>query len=168
MATFGALVAASLAAAYANGAFRLELIRDAERREQERRAQASLVAGRLGFIIYPEDGPDRVVNSIQVKLRNASQLPVTTVRFDVLKLPDVGAGEVHESHLAGDHFHRRPSPAQSNGRANPAVTQAQHEFNTHGDRAPEHLGLELLFTDSAGVHWKRDWPGRLIDVVSGE
>lgn len=171
-ATLGALAGAVLAAAYASRAFQLERLREQHRSESDRRAQASLVAGWLDFAALEVSGPPHwSVGAIHIILRNASELPVTTVRFDVLLLSRLGDGEVGEQHLEGAQLSvlpPTPKPRRIDWNDNPAVTQAQHEFTARGQQARERFGLELLFTDSSGIHWKRDWRGRLSEVTSGD
>jgi hypothetical protein len=168
-ATLAALLAAIVAGAYASAAFRLEVRRDEIRVTTDRRAQASLVAAWLEFVISEDAGlPYHQLKSIVIRLRNASELPVTSVRFDVIHLSPFPDG-VMEQHMHGDQVAVLPpatSPLQIEWKDNTAVTQAEHEWRNRGHQGAQRFGLELLFRDAAGIHWKRDWQGHLTEVMT--
>lgn len=94
-ATVAAFSAAAVAAWYAYGALKVEELREDRWLATQRQAQASLIAAWPGELQHHWIGHDEMGGSIvkgyegvEVKLRNASDVPVTAVRVDATLVVD--------------------------------------------------------------------------------
>lgn len=155
----GTLLAAVAAAIYAAGAFRLEVQRDERLQSDRRREQAALVAAwprkHIGFR-YPEpwEGAEQfptTVTGAGISIRNASQLPVTSVRAKVQlqiagewhELPPVDMDVLPPGDEPVDIFARCAEPIE----VEPDLPQRQYDVK---------VSIYLVFRDAAGEDWLRD------------
>jgi len=155
LATVLALVAATVAARAAVRAYRLEVRRNAARADEQRAAQASLVAA-WPVLLEHQAGQDSGARGVLgYAIRNASDLPVTDVR--VTWIEDTGADaaplerEFEHPLIApstGPLLFRvgTPDPASSDPTFLPDETAAV---------------VRLRFRDAANTTWERDTRGWL-------
>jgi hypothetical protein len=160
--TFAALIAAIFAAWYAAQAFGVETRREDRFAEQQRVAQAALVAGWTGektFDVEWYGPPNKAMESLIPKthtvdgvwLRNASDVPVTSVQYR-LYLADEPCAKIRmvgtvppgdEPTFVSDHEDDREI-------ANPSV-----------QIIGGHYRVALSFKDAAGRRWYRHPDGEL-------
>lgn len=176
--SIGTLAAAVIAAVFAAGAFRLESDREDRWSDTQRRTQASVVAawpsasgvsvrsGELDpeTLTYPERGPDRVT----VLMRNASDVPVTTVVITVLMRTVDPGGVEHGSYVFGETIERLVPPSSGEltifVHANPFVPTAS--LIPEGVASIEfHPYVAIEFTDASGYRWLRTHEGMLFEVT---
>jgi hypothetical protein len=164
------LVAALAAAVYAAGAFHLESEREERWNDSQRRQQASLVAAWTAG--YENDEEGRVLGA-DVVLRNASNLPVTSVsvrlrvelwspgRSDVVYSGDwVDVGLLPPSEH-GDHSVQWVQVEPGNLPATGVRTLSlEHPDATF---KPD-VYAELTFRDAGGSLWRRDGLGYLVEL----
>jgi hypothetical protein len=167
--TAGALIAASFAAWYAAGAFGVERIREDRWQQEQRASQASLVAAwtrpTLRMVAAGELNVE-AITGVTVWLRNASQVPVTQIEFELFHVRQVAPGRggalltslVFKQHLdvlpPGD----RPMELQI---TDPGVLdELSSSWSLDMPWAPE-LRIVLRFQDSAMRRWRRSTSGIL-------
>lgn len=181
-------LAASTAAVFAAGAFGLERERDARLEQAQRRAQASLIAGWWETTnywydritpLYDEGTRIRGIAGAQVRIRNASEVPVTNVTVRCwLKVHVVIDGEPTFSFqpLRDEAIEVLPpgTTMHVDVRAEPSV-DLTNAIESLGDRRPSgsvakgelpdfDISVELRFRDAAGVDWTRTPDGLLVDA----
>ncbi|MSY84241.1 MAG: hypothetical protein F2693_05900 [Actinobacteria bacterium] len=176
-ATAAAFVAAAVAAVFAAGAFRLESRREQRWEEQQRSAQAALIAAwfemrpeewshdgdRNLAWMFPSSGTDHIPS---VAYRNASDVPVTRVRVELL-MAAVDAETGGESgHQFGVMTRELIPPSSERGHwdLDESMVDKREELvgeatNAGYDQTLTRVVLE--FTDAAGRRWVRDADGRL-------
>ena len=173
------LVAAIVAAFYAAGAFRLESAREERWNDAQRRAQAALVAawpaGDVGMArvgeLNEETGKYPIaewVTSASITLRNASEVPVTRVRAQVLI--EVTGDGVSDEYELGRHELAVLPPGEGGLTVLVTTTRNAAErlrFAGHHSEDQE-IKFEpqvfLTCVDSAGITWSR-WPtGELTEM----
>jgi hypothetical protein len=166
VATGLALIAASVAAVFAAGAFTLEREREDRWFDSQRSAQASLVACWWGTRTHDIKGPGGdVMAQAEVSgvwVRNASDLPITRVEFSVFS----------DDELIGSWSHPRPVPPTVEPWFLPAPNALASELRSRVVSNPEGTVLQTVpdvtvtmrFRDSAGTWWRRTRLGALEDV----
>ncbi len=187
VATVAAFAAAVSAARYAASAFTLEREREAQRLDAERRAQASLVAAwPTRFLPYVEnmrDGTWRTVAGVsgaEAAIRNASDIPVTSVHVDFYVVHTLGDARTEPDIelLGGEDLAYLPPDAEpqpirwsSGGRRHllagvPSIGEPDDYYPDEPPYDPARLLLDIWFRDAAGVVWHRDRVGRLEEAES--
>ena len=162
IATVAAFLAAIIAAFYAAGAFRLESERENRWLEEQRRAQASLVAAWIGSAELPIVGGGgfspyaeaamRASNTAEgVYLRNASDVPVTQLQYRLF----LGFQP------CGTRWYGTFPPA-----ADPIFVPFRDADTTLANDGSQVIGGEyevgISFRDAAGYIWYRAPNGRLV------
>lgn len=168
--TFAAFGAAVIAARYAAGAFHLERQREERWVETQQAAQASLVAAWPDnkMVDFVTDGPGRIKKVLGkrtqhgVYVRNASDLPVTDAKviYTVTQVrPDQPSASVDtpQTHLIG-----RVPPADE-PRFYPIVPLTARLTGMH-EQHKVTIDVEITFTDSTGIRWRREPRGQLSEV----
>lgn len=159
------LVAAVIAAVFAAGAFRLESDREDRWNDTQRRVQASVVAAWADGIQMASGNIGPL--SVLVRVRNASDVPITSVVITVLMRTLGPSGAEHGSHVFGATSKRLIPP---NAQEHTISIDAQPFVNTR-DLLPEGVPslefqpyVSIEFTDSAGIRWLRTHHGLLIEL----
>lgn len=164
-ATIATVVAAVAAAVFAAGAFKLETDREEQFRRDQRKHQAERVAAWFDWewTERPESAYARAarVRRPVVRVRNASDLPVTEVHVTVRL-----AGST-----LGRMTHPLVPPDQDLIEVNAEIKEGLDEFNAYRDSADVDLEdlesqpcVDISFTDSGGRRWKRHHGGQLTEV----
>lgn len=144
----GALIAAAVAAGFAGALFRVEANRDQQRTVSERRAQASRIGA---WVEHQERGPAMRAWDLMLCLQNSSEQPVYRVVVTVsLNGEEVDAMQYQA--LPPSPQPRRVPLGEPSGRSRGPMDDAQVEVN-------------LAFTDSAGIAWRRGPAGALEEVL---
>ncbi|MCB0909336.1 MAG: hypothetical protein KDB63_19705 [Nocardioidaceae bacterium] len=174
------LVAAIVAAFYAAGAFRLESAREERWNDAQRRAQAALVAawptGDVGMARAAELNEEtgryplaEWVTSATITLRNASEVPVTRVKAQVVI--EVRGDGVSDEYQLGRHELAVLPPGDAGVTVQVTTTRNTAErlrfAGQHSDEQEVRFEPQvfLTFVDSAGVTWSR-WPsGALTEMT---
>lgn len=177
IATVAAFAAAAVAASYASKVYAIESRREERIDEQDRRAQASLVAAwghspsfRLGDQ-NEQTGYElpAAITGARVYLRNASEVPVTAVTVTVfvhLTWP-----EGYEAYRLGSATVDTLAPG---GAPEIVAVPANHRifdlesYGVNTDRATIDINVGLEFRDAAGVLWSRNTRGALLEVRQSE
>lgn len=153
--SLGALIAAVLASLIALRIYRIESERDqraeSDRRERDLealRAQASQVSAWWDTAYRVSDEGQRYSLGRAALVRNASELPVHSVRV-FFHVPLAGGGYEYFGPVIKAVVPPRPDPVDVYPPLEP------------GDVEPSNALVEIEFTDANGVQWKRDTSGRL-------
>lgn len=178
-ATAAAFLAAAVAAVFAAGAFRLESRREERWEDQQRSAQAGLVAAWFEVRVEkwtvdtPRDGalafltPNSGTHSVpSVAYRNASDVPVTQVRVDLMVAsvdPDSRERIVKEFGVLNREL---IPPSREHGYWDLDEPMARARTGLFAEAAElgyEHTVTQVMleFTDAAGRRWLRDFSGEL-------
>jgi hypothetical protein len=152
IATVAALSAAVYAGLHAAKLLKIEINRDREREENERRQQASLVAAWRGVVPAHPDVQGNTDGTYGPVVRNASELPIYQVNVQILL---IGGGEMTfmaEVLPPGQwfvHYQDRGFYTTQPVVLNPAL------------RAVPDYQVAVAFRDAAGNMWRRDVNGNL-------
>lgn len=153
LATFGAALVAGI---FAARVVRIERARDDLRDKQLRSSQASLVAAwRHDTNIAPsDDGSAQVVTGVLIKLRNASDVPVSRVYVDVTLTWWASGHQVNVSLGSNQYLDGVLPPGEE-----------LMPVHSHPIALPTGLRVEiqLSFVDAAGWSWTRTADGILIE-----
>lgn len=163
--TIATVVAAVAAAVFAAGAFRLESDRQDQLRLDRRKHQAERVAAWFdwAWTERPESAYARAtrVRRPVVRMRNASDLPVTDVHVTVRL-----AGQT-----LGRMTHPLVPPDQDLIEVSAEISEGLDDFNAYRDSGDANLEdlesqpcVDISFTDSGGRRWKRLHGGQLTEV----
>ncbi|UUW88455.1 hypothetical protein [Pimelobacter simplex] len=161
------LVAALVAAWFAGSAYRIEAAREDRLLEDARKSQASRVAAWLGTVEVdvlvpgPSGTPNRTRthNRDVILIRNASDLPVTTVTLWI-HFEDVGISAEFVPLVppaSAPYVHRLSEDTRS---AWGEAIEMYHDANTP-TLVPPTLTIDISFTDAAGRRWTRRADGEL-------
>lgn len=153
LSTFAAFTAAAIAIWSAMSAFNLEAKREARFQEDQHRAQASKVAGWAIKALIQDEARSHWAGG-DVKLRNASDLPVSDVTVFLFR--DEPNGDDRIMRFVG----AEPVPLLPPGEEAMVVTVRGDRFRTEPGTVPT-LRVVLSFRDSAGQMWQRDAVGDL-------
>lgn len=173
-ATLAAFAAAVFAARYAVEAYNIESMRDEERRQAERRVQAGLVAAWFDRVEGHYGAQDELTGSLTqsgvsgawVHLRNASPVPVSSVKLTAVLVADAPGGRRIE-HFLGDHDIGVLPPTADNTPSRPIRAEQVFTFSGNGVTAADlqyDVEFAIRFRDSAGRHWTRGHRGDLIET----
>lgn len=164
-ATIATVVAAVAAAVFAAGAFKLETDREEQFRRDQRKHQAERVAAWFDWewTERPESGFSRAtrIRRPVVRVRNASDLPVTEVHVTV-RLDEVVLGRMTHSLLAPDKDYIEVSSEIKDGLENFYAYRDSDEADS-ADLELEPC-VDISFTDSGGRRWKRRHGRQLTEV----
>jgi hypothetical protein len=166
---FATFIAAVTAGIFAAGAFKIEFDRDVRWHVAQRRSQAALVAAWVHEVERDEEfetdddgfeiGTEIGLTAVRVKVRNASELPVTKVgiRVRLTAATDDGNGMDREIGSAGIAV-LEPSPE-----AIQVVVLTPFDFIDEGAVLPPDytIHVSMQFVDAADVAWERTSSGRL-------
>lgn len=166
------LMAAIVAAVYANSAFKLEAAREDRWTETQRTAQASRVAVWIGTAEKPAPF-DRTRTAYGFSIRNASDVPVTQVYVRLYRA-EHGAGllqvgvlppgseatwiEFPENSMSFRTSYAERHPSKTHP---PRYLQFRSLWEDGLDVQGGHELAEISFMDSAGRAWHRDHRGAL-------
>lgn len=159
------LVAAIIAASFAAGAFRLETTREERYREDQRRQQAERFAAWYDIVQegvrINDDPPSWTVTSRVIQVRNASDLPVTSITFTLF----------HEGDEITTHWvpivppSTEPIPLYLTQDSLAALDEMDAALlEGHEEPYPHNLDVDLTFTDAAGRLWYRRHDGDLQQI----
>jgi hypothetical protein len=165
--TLAALLAATTAAVYAAGAFRLETEREEAFQDARNRAQAELIGAWPVGLMYPPDDHGRPhadwIAAFQVEVRNASQFAVQDMLVQV-HAPHVNEESGLSNPVAGRRVaYLAPSSASVLWSIEPpeGIFREQVGDPYDFDEWAQDVTIEVSFRDTSGVRWKRDKLGRL-------
>lgn len=171
--TLAALLAAIVAARHAAGAFGLERDREERWTSQQRAAQASLIAAWPGQMSgnYAKtdgiwDGDPTDISTVDVYLRNASDVPVTRVWVDATLVVDIRSDSPIRLHMASREIARVLQPTSEPSRMHleaetPVDLQKYRPGNVKIDYWCE---ISVSFRDAGGRDWQRIPDGQLLLV----
>lgn len=128
---------------------------ESESRAAKKREQAERISGWLGEQFLGMAKPE--ASQQRIELLNASHEPVYRVVVYLVFIQGAGPRTGPDVEKAGNHGSRRSLSVLPPGRHHTSVKRAPSVmFRRHG--------VELAFTDKAGVHWLRSADGALTNI----
>lgn len=150
IAAIGALVAAIVAGRTAKRIFLLELARDKDATEEKKRSQATHISA------WAKWTKTNVGHNLPMLIiRNASDLPVYDVQFDLVDQLNVVLSSEHQDVLAPSE-----QPVEL------ALVISADRRAGLSEAKGQSLRVRLSFRDSSGTAWMRETDGSLYQVVS--
>ena len=164
LATLAAFVAAGIAVWYARRAFEIERRRELQVEDDRRMQQASRVAGWTRPLLAVTDVETKF-NAIQIWLRNASDVPVTQVKFSIYVAYVLGnpgdpmlTALIHEQKVTV--LPPAEAPQELTIVDGKSLSLAAEYWNLPVGHEPE-LRMRLEFQDASSTWWLRSTNGVL-------